>query len=129
MLRKLLLLCACSAAATGSAQSVPPAAFTQEELRDRARTYIAVVERKEQGTFESTLKMSQFYGYIMGYLDFASGQPSADQLLIQCTKKSPKEITLKAAKALLSLKLDRTEQVRFTTTFAVGAACNNSFWK
>lgn len=129
MLRTLVLICICTFSASSIAQSSPPAAFSQEELRDQARTYVVVVEKKEQGSLESAIKMSQFYGYIMGYLDSASGQPTAERLLVECTKKSPKEVALKAAKAILNSKLDRAESVRFTTTFAVGAACNDSFWK
>jgi hypothetical protein len=128
MLPKLLLASAAAAAAS-IAHSASPAAFTQEELRDQARTYVAVIERKESGSLESTIKMSRFYGYIMGYLDSASGQPNAERLFVECTKKSPKEVALKAAKAILNSKLDRAEPVRISTMFAVGAACNDAFWK
>jgi hypothetical protein len=129
MLRKILIICACVVCSPSYSQPDLPAAFTPEELRDQARTYVQVIEGKEPGSLEKTIKISQFYGYILGHLDAVTAKPTAEKIFIDCTKKSPNEVTLKAAKAILNSKLDRSEPVRFTAIFAVAAACNDKFWK
>lgn len=124
----IVILCAMLAAAIARAEESLPAAFTQEELRDQARIYVSVMDKKEQVNSESAIKMSQFYGYIMGYLDSKSGPPITNKLFTECTKKSPKEVVLKAAKVIVDSKLDRTESVRSTATFAVLMACTDDVW-
>ena len=123
------LLCGLVAATTIFAKEATPATFTQEELREQARVYVAVIDKKEKVSSESAIKMSQFYGYIMGYLDSISGPPSKNDLFVECTKKSPKEVVLKAARVIAQSKLDRTESVRFSVTLAIGAACSDEMWK
>lgn len=111
-----------------SAQSAP-AAFTQEELRDRARNYVDFMEKKIPATLESGVKMGEFYGYVAGYMDSLIGSKKAEPRLIECMKtKSVREIVLRAGTVIRTSKLDRAEPVQFSVTFAIFTACTDEMW-
>ena len=113
---------------SANAQSVP-AAFTQEELRDRASTYVDLIERKIPATLETGVKMAEFYGYVAGHMDSLIGNKKAEPQLIECMKtKSMREIALRAGIVIKTSKLNRTEPVQFSVTFAIFTACADPMW-
>lgn len=110
----------------------PVPSYTAEELRDNARSFLMVREKKQPLTAEAALHAMEFKGYVAGILDASTGllDPKyRDAKLVECARRKPVgDIAYRAAVIITKGPLDRSVPAPFQLGISLYPACDDAIW-
>jgi hypothetical protein len=110
----------------------PVPSYTAEELRENARSFLMVREKKQPLTAEAALHAMEFKGYVAGILDAGTGlydPKNPDAKLAECARrKSVGDIAHRVAVLITTGPLDRSIPAPWQLGISLYAACDDAAW-